>query len=868
MLTPCINKPSNNFVVFELCDEIEIDSVVLANFEFFSSMFKLIKMSVSNSGLEGAAGTDWTHVGFLKTHNTRGLQVFAIKHLKGFYRYVRLDFLTHYGTEYYCPLSLVRIYGLTQLDAYRRDEKLQRRHQVQDGVDDHDEQELNLDHDRNLFATTPSDRHPHPRLIFSDSRLNDSEPMIPNLDQVDHTSDSSNLESHQASTQTSYPGNAPTSSAPHAESGSDVTNEKSGQGLDQPSHPSSDPVPPSTFGSIIPAKQSSHSDSKAPSEDESSHQPSTQPGSPQEPSSLTPHPTDSSAPHQASDPDSPPSSSPNPPKSVQQDEPASAPSEQQPPGARPDPIDRAAQSNPSTDSNQSSSINSIPVSNSTNHTSASREGKKMVVNPENLKVSTNLKSTYPEKPYPPTGSPTGQSSESIFGQIMKRLNSLESNHDLTLKYVEDQVKVLEASLHRLDERLVELDRIFKLQANKSRKMMNEFNRIRSKFSLERSFLNHRIESLDASITFIKRFGLIQFISILAILMFLCLTRFQHTPTPTPPSSEPLRRCSKKSRQAPKLRMTDQHSLHPLGLVRLRRKNSTTVFVTRAPGGSSSSRNSLTGRRRCRPRFGSPSNETEQAVGRKYDPTIVKSRREEDQDWLMHHNRDAREEEANHDDYIDPDLMNQGLKDDEHDLSDQGGSKVDPKLVEIPKVEVPKHDDVHPPESGMLFQADRKRPGSNVRFEASEGGADDTNQSTSLLPPSYRSTVLQSTSSSSSLPFSPCPSPTLPSLTLAATLPLTSRDTQLDSNRSIVDQDPSDRDRHLDLHPMQKIDLIDQPSGGLLLLEPRIAPHPDLTQPEDSHRICSTTTTTPPPSPPARALRITTGCSHPLAERAL
>jgi hypothetical protein len=79
LLTPCTtqkkNKDTNNFVVFELCDEIEIDHVVLANFEFFSSMFKLIKMSVSNSGLEGVGRAEWVDVGFLKTHNTRGFQV-------------------------------------------------------------------------------------------------------------------------------------------------------------------------------------------------------------------------------------------------------------------------------------------------------------------------------------------------------------------------------------------------------------------------------------------------------------------------------------------------------------------------------------------------------------------------------------------------------------------------------------------------------------------------------------------------------------------------------------------------------------------------------------------------------------------------
>lgn len=40
----------------------------------------------------------------------------------------------------------------------------------------------------------------------------------------------------------------------------------------------------------------------------------------------------------------------------------------------------------------------------------------------------------------------------------------------------------------------------------------------------------QLESVNSSITFIKFFGLIQFLSLLAVLIFLGLTRFQHTPT--------------------------------------------------------------------------------------------------------------------------------------------------------------------------------------------------------------------------------------------------------------------------------------------------------------------------------------------------
>jgi hypothetical protein len=39
--------------------------------------------------------------------------------VRGFYRYIRIDFLSHYGSEYYCPISLLRVYGLTHLEEWQ-----------------------------------------------------------------------------------------------------------------------------------------------------------------------------------------------------------------------------------------------------------------------------------------------------------------------------------------------------------------------------------------------------------------------------------------------------------------------------------------------------------------------------------------------------------------------------------------------------------------------------------------------------------------------------------------------------------------------------------------------------------------------------
>lgn len=41
--------------------------------------------------------------------------------LRDFYRYIRIDFHSHYSNEYYCPVSLLRVYGLTHLEQWKWD---------------------------------------------------------------------------------------------------------------------------------------------------------------------------------------------------------------------------------------------------------------------------------------------------------------------------------------------------------------------------------------------------------------------------------------------------------------------------------------------------------------------------------------------------------------------------------------------------------------------------------------------------------------------------------------------------------------------------------------------------------------------------
>ncbi|ORY01947.1 hypothetical protein K493DRAFT_405422, partial [Basidiobolus meristosporus CBS 931.73] len=118
MLNKC--KAEKYFVV-ELCDDILVDTVALANYEFFSSMFKDFRVSVSDR-YPPKASSGWKVLGEYQAQNVRDVQVFHVSNPLIWTRYIRVDILSHYGNEYFCPLSLFRVHGTTMMEEYKREE--------------------------------------------------------------------------------------------------------------------------------------------------------------------------------------------------------------------------------------------------------------------------------------------------------------------------------------------------------------------------------------------------------------------------------------------------------------------------------------------------------------------------------------------------------------------------------------------------------------------------------------------------------------------------------------------------------------------------------------------------------------------------
>ncbi|CAG8512741.1 7049_t:CDS:2 [Ambispora gerdemannii] len=104
-------------------------SFVLANFEFFSSTFKEFRVSISNRYPSSPTSNDnkndngWHLLGEFKAKNSREMQLFEVRDPVIWARYLRIDFLTHYGNQVYCPVSLLRVHGTTMIEEYKNREE-------------------------------------------------------------------------------------------------------------------------------------------------------------------------------------------------------------------------------------------------------------------------------------------------------------------------------------------------------------------------------------------------------------------------------------------------------------------------------------------------------------------------------------------------------------------------------------------------------------------------------------------------------------------------------------------------------------------------------------------------------------------------
>lgn len=112
------NRCSTNekFVVIELSEETLVDAIEIANLEHYSSNFKDFELLGSLS----YPTETWTFLGTFTAENVKHAQRFMLSEPK-WTRYMRLNLVSHYGSEYYCTLSYIEVYGVDAVEKMLED---------------------------------------------------------------------------------------------------------------------------------------------------------------------------------------------------------------------------------------------------------------------------------------------------------------------------------------------------------------------------------------------------------------------------------------------------------------------------------------------------------------------------------------------------------------------------------------------------------------------------------------------------------------------------------------------------------------------------------------------------------------------------
>ncbi|KAK6940370.1 SUN domain [Dillenia turbinata] len=111
---PC--SVDGKFVVIELAEETLVDTIKIANFEHYSSNLKDFELL----GSLVYPTDEWVDLGNFTAGNMKHAQRFALLEPK-WIRYLKLNLLSHYGSEFYCTLSVVEVYGVDAVERMLED---------------------------------------------------------------------------------------------------------------------------------------------------------------------------------------------------------------------------------------------------------------------------------------------------------------------------------------------------------------------------------------------------------------------------------------------------------------------------------------------------------------------------------------------------------------------------------------------------------------------------------------------------------------------------------------------------------------------------------------------------------------------------
>ncbi|KAG5380238.1 hypothetical protein IGI04_028080 [Brassica rapa subsp. trilocularis] len=114
LMNPCSTE--DKFVVIELSEETLVNTIKIANFEHYSSNLKEFEIL----GTLVYPSDAWVHLGNFTALNMKNEQNFTLVDPQ-WVRYLKVNFLSHYGSEFYCTLSLLEVYGVDAVERMLED---------------------------------------------------------------------------------------------------------------------------------------------------------------------------------------------------------------------------------------------------------------------------------------------------------------------------------------------------------------------------------------------------------------------------------------------------------------------------------------------------------------------------------------------------------------------------------------------------------------------------------------------------------------------------------------------------------------------------------------------------------------------------
>ncbi|XP_062073187.1 SUN domain-containing protein 4 [Humulus lupulus] len=111
---PC--SAEDKYVDIELSEETLVDTIELANFEHYSSNLKDFELC----GSLVYPSDEWVKLGNFTAANVKLAQRFVLQEPK-WVRYLKVNLLSHYGSEFYCTLSTIEVYGVDAVERMLED---------------------------------------------------------------------------------------------------------------------------------------------------------------------------------------------------------------------------------------------------------------------------------------------------------------------------------------------------------------------------------------------------------------------------------------------------------------------------------------------------------------------------------------------------------------------------------------------------------------------------------------------------------------------------------------------------------------------------------------------------------------------------